>query len=199
MKKTTMAKLLMVGALTLLLVGCQSSPADPKGAVSIGVVGDSPAQGAAARRAAAAPPEYVAPAVGLPLRLNDIKAMARAGVSDDVILDHINAAHSVFYLDAAAIIRLQYAGVSDRVITGMINTTTNLVFSQAPPPPQTEVVVTSPGADFIWVAGEWIWKGDQWAWTDGGWILPPSPHASWTGPRWEHRADGWHREPGRWH
>jgi outer membrane lipoprotein SlyB len=67
---------------------------------------------------------------GQPLGLADIKALAKAGVSDDVILSQIRNSHVVYRLTTAEIIDLKDAGVSNRVIDFMINTP-----SLYPPPP----------------------------------------------------------------
>jgi len=67
---------------------------------------------------------------GQPLGLADIKALARAGVSDDIIISQIRNSHTVYRLSTAEIIDLKDAGVSNRVIDFMINTP-----SMYPPPP----------------------------------------------------------------
>jgi outer membrane lipoprotein SlyB len=67
---------------------------------------------------------------GAPLGLADIKALARAGVSDEVIISQIRNSRMVYRLSTAEIIDLKDAGVSNRVIDFMINTP-----SLYPPPP----------------------------------------------------------------
>jgi hypothetical protein len=67
---------------------------------------------------------------GQPLGLADIKALAKAGVSDEVILSQIRNSHVVYRLTTAEIIDLKDSGVSNRVIDFMINTP-----SMYPPPP----------------------------------------------------------------
>jgi hypothetical protein len=52
----------------------------------------------------------------------DIKALAKAGLSDEVILSHIRNSGAVYHLTTAEIIDLKQSGVSDRVIDFMINT-----------------------------------------------------------------------------
>jgi outer membrane lipoprotein SlyB len=59
---------------------------------------------------------------GEPLSIQDIKAMTRAHLSDDVIIDQIRATQSVFYLTSQEIIDLKNAQVSSRVIDYMIRT-----------------------------------------------------------------------------
>ena len=56
----------------------------------------------------------VAPAQPPPTSIADIEALARAGVGDDVIINQIKSTHSVYHLDADAIIGLKNAGLSQR-------------------------------------------------------------------------------------
>lgn len=67
---------------------------------------------------------------GQPLGLADIKALAKAGVSDEVIISQIRNSHVAYRLTTAEIIDLKEAGVSEKVIDFMINTP-----SMYPPPP----------------------------------------------------------------
>jgi hypothetical protein len=76
------------------------------------------------------PPQYRVQPMGLP----DIKMLAKSGVSDEVILSQIRNSHSVYRLNAADILDLKDAGVSEKVIDFMINTP-NLYRSSRPPPP----------------------------------------------------------------
>jgi hypothetical protein len=168
------------------------------GAITGGLIGNSMDQQAAAQRVAQPPPAVVVAPQGQPLSIADIKAMAKADVSDDIIINQIINTHSVYNLDANDIIDLKNGGVSDKVITYMMNTSADVVATQAPPPPRTEVVVASPGPDYVWVDGDWTWNGVAWVWIGGRWILPPYPHAIWIGPRWERGPRGWHRMPGHW-
>ncbi len=168
------------------------------GLITGGLIGHGMDQQAEAQRAAQPPPVVVAAPQGQPLSIADIKAMAKAGVGDDIIINQIINTHSVYNLDANDIIDLKNGGVSDKVITYMMNTGANVVASQAPPPPPTQVVAASPGPNYVWVDGDWTWNGGAWVWIGGRWILPPYPHAIWVGPRWERGPYGWHRVPGHW-
>ena len=67
---------------------------------------------------------------GQPLGLADIKALTKAGVSDEVIISQIRNSRVVYRLTTAEIIDLKDSGVSNRVIDFMINTP-----SLYPPPP----------------------------------------------------------------
>ncbi|MBM3208505.1 MAG: hypothetical protein FJZ57_07920 [Chlamydiae bacterium] len=59
---------------------------------------------------------------GQQLSVHDIEAMAKNGISDNVIIDQIKATKSVFYLSSEEIIDLKKAGVSEKVIDYMIQT-----------------------------------------------------------------------------
>jgi len=70
---------------------------------------------------------------GQPLGLADIKALAMAGVSDEIIISQIRNSHTVYRLSTAEIIDLKDSGVSPRVIDFMINTPS--MYPPPPPPP----------------------------------------------------------------
>jgi hypothetical protein len=59
---------------------------------------------------------------GEQLSTDDIKKMTRAGISNEVIINQINATQSVFYLSSADIVDLKKAGVSQKVVSYMIQT-----------------------------------------------------------------------------
>ncbi len=67
---------------------------------------------------------------GQPLGLADIKALSKAGVSDEVVISQIRNSHAIYRLSTSDIIDLKDSGVSQRVIDFMINTP-----SLYPPPP----------------------------------------------------------------
>jgi len=71
------------------------------------------------------PPPVVSsapPATEKRLGVADVKALAKAEVSDEVIISQIKNTRSVFRLTTAEIIDLKDSGVSQRVIDFMINT-----------------------------------------------------------------------------
>ena len=78
----------------------------------------------------APPPAYYPPPPGPPPSINDIKAMTRSGLGDDVIIGQIINTRAVYNLDANALIDLHNAGVSQKVIAYMVNTA-NTVVAQA--------------------------------------------------------------------
>lgn len=171
------------------------------GAIAGGLIGNSADQQARTQwRSAppptyyAPPPTYYAPPPETPPSVADIKALAKAGVSDDVITGKINQSRAVYNLDANAIIDLQNAGVSQRIISYMLNTTSTAA-AQAPPP---GTVVAAPSPEYVWVDGQWTWNGGTWVWVGAHWVLPPYPRALWVGAHWERGPYGWHWVGGHW-
>ena len=112
------------------------------GAIAGGLIGHSMDQEQQERLRAEAPQTYVRVDQGQPLGLADIKALAKAGVSDEVIISQIKNSHTVFKLSSADIIDLHNSGVSDAVVNFMLNTqntadaasTSTTVVQTAPPP-----------------------------------------------------------------
>jgi hypothetical protein len=176
------------------------------GAVAGGLVGNSMDREQEARLKAQSPQTYTHVDQGQPLSVADVKALAAAQVSDDVIVSQIRNSRTVFHLSSADIIDLKNSGVDDKVIDFMINTPTSIagaaptsqtVVAGAPPPAPVETVVVAPGPDYVWVDGEWIWNGD-WVWVTGHWIVPPYPHAVWIRGYWGRGPHGYRRVPGHW-
>jgi len=158
------------------------------GAVVGGLIGHGMDQQQEALLRAQAPQTWQRVAQGQPLGLADVKALAKAGVSDDLIISQIRNSHTVYHLGAADIIELKNSGVSERVIDFMINTPSQVESSQvagvvgaAPPPPVAEQVVVAPGPDYVWVNGAWVWVGGRWIWHRGYWYRPLHPywHGHW--------------------
>jgi hypothetical protein len=176
------------------------------GMIAGGLMGNSMDQQQQARLRAQAPQTYVRVDQGQPLSAADVKALAKAGVSDDVIITQIQSSHTIFHLSSADIIDLHGSGVSDRVVDFMINTQSSaaaaqsatVVVDQAPPPPVAEtVVIAQPGPDYVWIGGEWVWNGG-WIWVGGHWGYPPYRNAVWIGGGWHQGPRGWYRTPGHW-
>jgi len=179
------------------------------GALAGGLIGNAADREQAARLKAMAPQTYDRVDQGQPLTVADVKALVKAGVTEEVIIAQIQNSHTVYHLSAADIIDLRDAGVTDRVIDCMINspstvgasaeTTSGTVtyIQQAPPPPPVETVVPAPGPGYLWIGGEWVWNGG-WFWVGGHWAVPPYPHAVWIGARCWHDAHGWHNARGHW-
>ena len=178
------------------------------GVIAGGLVGNSMDREQEARLKAQAPQTYVKVDQGQPLSIADVKALAKAGISEDVIINQIQNSRTIYHLSAADIIDLRDAGVTDKVVNYMINTPSNagagapagtVVVQQAPPPPPAEtVVVAAPGPGYVWIGGDYEWNGISWVWIGGHWGYPPYPHAVWiSGHAWHDRY-GWHHERGYW-
>jgi YMGG-like Gly-zipper len=184
------------------------------GALAGGLIGNSAdreqyAQQDARLQAEAAPAYAPAPVEQpAPMTMADVKALAKAGISEDVMISQIKNSHTIFHLNANDIIDLRNAGVPDKVVNFMINTASSLevttappaadvTYLQPPPPPPVDAVVLAPGPAYVWIGGEWVWNGG-WYWVGGHWEFPPHPHAVWVaGHTWQD-AYGWHNQPGHW-
>ena len=59
---------------------------------------------------------------GQPLSPDDVKALVRANVSDDLIISQIRETRTVYHFTSAQIIDLKNAGLSEKLIDFMINT-----------------------------------------------------------------------------
>ena len=180
------------------------------GAIAGGLIGHSLDQEQQERLRQQAPQTYVRVDQGQPLGVADVKALARSGISDDVIISQIRNSRTVYHLSAADIIDLRDSGVSNTVIDFMINTPSSIgessavaapagtvVVTQPPPPPPVDTVVIAPGPDYVWIGGEWVWNG-RWFWVGGHWGYPPYPHAVWVRGYWGRGSHGWVRVPGHW-
>ena len=177
------------------------------GALAGGLIGNSADREQEARLKAQAPQTYERVDQGTPLGITDVKALAKAGVSEDVIINQIHNSRTIFHLSAADIIDLRDSGVTDKVVNYMIDTQntvgantaapSTVVVQQPPPPLPVETVVIAPGPDYVWIDGEWIWAG-SWVWRAGYWGHPPYGHAVWVGGRSWHDGRGWHAERGHW-
>jgi len=94
-------KMLLAGIVVLSLVGCSSGSYTQRSAAG------------GAELDTLLPP---------PLSVNDVVAMVKDSVGDDVIIDQIQASESYFRLTKNEIIKLKKEGVSGKVISAMINT-----------------------------------------------------------------------------
>jgi len=202
------------GAMTGAAIGGPHNNAGPDalmgaaaGALAGGIIGDALDQQQAAALSAQAPQTFVHVQEGQPLSVADVKAMAAARVSDDVIINQIRTSRTVYHLGGSDIIDLHNSGVSDSVINFMISTPSQVVnesgvaagpvVPQAPPPPLAQTVVVAPGPGYVWIRGEWVWNG-TWLWRAGYWAYPPYPRAVWVPPYWHRGPHGWYCRPGHW-
>ena len=117
-----------LGAITGAIIGHQSGHAGEGaligtavGGLAGGGVGHVMDQNQRRAVAAQSPQTLQRIEQGQPLGLADIKALSRAGVSDEVIMSQIRNSRSAYRLTTAEIIDLKESGVSQRVIDYMIN------------------------------------------------------------------------------
>jgi len=178
------------------------------GAITGGLIGHSMDEAQRARLQADYPDTLVRIDQGQTLGLADIKAMSKAGVSDDTIIGQIRSTHSSYQLATADIIDLKQSGVSEPVIDYMIKTVDingpppgepSQVTSEAPPPQVQETAPVAPGPGYVWIGGYWGWYGNHWVWVPGRWMVPPYHTAYWVPGRWVWRSYGWVWVPGHWH
>lgn len=153
------------------------------GAIVGGLIGHGMDQAQEAQLRAQAPQTMQRVEQGQPLTLVDVKSLARAGISDELIISQIRNSRTVYYLTTADIIDLKNAGVSEKIIDFMINTPTQIPSPQvagligpAPPALVPETVVVAPGPDYVLVGGAWLWFGDRWIWEPGYWHRPAHPY-----------------------
>ncbi|HVM59959.1 MAG TPA: YXWGXW repeat-containing protein [Verrucomicrobiae bacterium] len=175
------------------------------GVVSGALIGHSIDEQQRARIQQESPATWQRVEQGQPLGLADVKELARAGVSDEVIISQIRNSHSVYQLSTAEIIDLKNSGVSERVIDFMINTSSgynvappppppygapaeSTIVTQPPPPPIVEEYYPAPSPGYVWIPGAWTWYGGRWVWVRGRWAWPPRRRAIWIGGRWEPRG-----------
>ena len=179
------------------------------GAIGGALIGNSLDQQERARLQAQAPQTYVRVDQGQPLAIADVKAMARAGIGDNVIISQMRNTGSMYHLSAADIIDLHDSGVSSAVIDYMVNSANLAAAPQpvpqpqpapvvvAPPAPPPETVVVAPAPGYVWVGGDWVWNG-RWVWAPGHWAYPPYRGAVWVRGGWYHSPRGWHHYGGHW-
>jgi hypothetical protein len=79
-----------------------------------------------------------------------------------------------------------------------VTPTGQVVVTEAPPPARQEVVTSSPGAQYIWVAGYWVHADDRWVWIPGHWQIRPTGVTNWVPGHWDKNINGWIWTPGHW-
>ena len=74
-----------------------------------------------------------------------------------------------------------------------------LYVTEAPPPPQEDVVIgVAPAPDYVWVGGYWARRSSGWVWVGGRWVAPPRPGVVWVPGRWEPHPRGHVWVSGHW-
>ena len=110
------------------------------GAIVGGLIGHGMDQTQEAQLRAQAPRTMQRVERGQPLTVMDVKALVKAGISDDLIISQIRNSRTVYHLTTADIIDLKNSGASEKIIDFMINTPTQIPSAQVagvtgPPPP----------------------------------------------------------------
>jgi Glycine zipper len=176
----------LAGGATGAIVGSMARPRGTAplvgaavGAVVGGLIGHDIDQAQEEELRAEAPQTLQRVEQSQPLTVADVKALAKAGISDDLIISQIRNSRTVYHLGTADIIDLKNSGVSEKVIDFMINTPSQIpsaevagVAGNPPPVPLPETVVVAPGPDYVWVRGAWVWFGGRWVWHSGYWHRP---------------------------
>ncbi len=54
----------------------------------------------------------------------------------------------------------------------------------------------SPGADYVWVDGDWYWSGGTYVFRNGYWAHGRG--RTWVKGNWEHRPHGYYWHKGHW-
>jgi hypothetical protein len=67
-----------------------------------------------------------------------------------------------------------------------------------PPPPRVEVITTSPGRGYTWIAGYWRWDSGDYYWTPGRWVRIQHGYTHWEPGHWREKHHRWHWVEGRW-
>ena len=101
-----------------------------------------------------------------PLTVPDVKALVKAGITDDLIISQIRNSGTVYRLSAADIILLKNSGVSEKIIDFMINTPNN-----AMPLPNASVqqtVVVDPSPTYMVAPAVYPYPYWGWGWYGGG-------------------------------
>jgi hypothetical protein len=68
----------------------------------------------------------------------------------------------------------------------------------APPADVDEEMGSSPGAEYLWIKGNWQWEGSRWVRVRGRWAARPHAAAVWMPGCWCERHHHWHWTEGYW-
>lgn len=67
-----------------------------------------------------------------------------------------------------------------------------------PPRDRVEEIPVSPGAEYVWIGGNWTRNGSDYAWTSGHYERPAAGYHSWVAGHWDHEARGYFFVAGHW-
>ena len=74
---------------------------------------------------------------------------------------------------------------------------TRYTVSERPAAPVYERPV-SPGAEYVWVDGDWRWSGGRYVYNNGYWARPQGRHRAWVAGTWEQTGKGYYWRKGYW-
>jgi len=137
------------------------------GAIAGGLIGHGMDAQQEAQLQAQAPQTYERIEQNEPLTVADVKELARAGVSDELIISQIRNSRTVYRLTTTEIIGLKDEGVSENIIDYMLNTQTRtpsarVVTGPVRSAPIPETIYVAPRPSLVWIGGAWMWPGDYW-------------------------------------
>ena len=91
-----------------------------------------------------------------------------------------------------------WTGESSAPVAKEATTTRTIVVREAPPALKEESRPASPGADLVWVPGNWTSEKGEYVWNSGRWERPVAASMIWTPARWFHTSEGYEFLPGHW-
>src|ERR1043166_10117300 len=66
-----------------------------------------------------------------------------------------------------------------------------VIVTEAPPPPRTEVMGVAPSTAHVWVQGYWVHRDRRWVWVPGHWEARPRVGAMYVAGHWDRTTQGW--------
>ena len=174
---------------------------------------------AAPAATAAQPAAASQAALQLSYGVAEVVQLARANVSEDVIVNYVQSSGNGYGLDANQILYLKQQGVSDRVINAMLNQRSRMAAAQTAPqspaassaPTATVVAPTTP-APLVSSSSVYVIPDTQtydyytyyypnyYPYYGYYWWPPVTFSFGWYGGGWHGGYyGGWHHSGGRWH
>jgi len=91
-------------------------------------------------------------------------------------------------------------GCSDRQVHEKVVVTPSgeVVTTETPPPPRSEMIGSPPGTSYVWAPGYWTYQNERWVWLPGHWDLRPRAGVNWIPGHWDKEPRGWVWTPGHW-
>lgn len=132
---------------------------------------------------------------GNEVAINNVINLQQSGVGNSVIVNYINTKNEIYDLDAADIIRLKGANVTDDIINLMLDHHSDIMAPAPPPPaPITIPSPSDPDVQFFYEQlspyGSWLQAEGTWYWQPSN--LPPGWAPYSTGGYWQYTDAGWY-------